>query len=128
MVGRPAYAAVRLADFFDELRFEDDRLRRRPRWRVEVSKGLWVDAGLSCRAHQSVLLYRESRTSHCGSMQIRPVPYTSGGMLPAKPSAKNDPSSTGRLSTMSVLPLRIRIDVSLRVSVSMSAFLEIPSA
>jgi len=49
-------AAVCLDDFFDELRLADDRLRRRPRWRVEVSKGLWVDAGLSCKAHQSVLL------------------------------------------------------------------------
>jgi hypothetical protein len=73
MVDRPAYAALRLADFFDELRF-DDRFRRRPRCRVEVSKGLCVDAGLSCRAHQSVLLYRDNRTSHCGSMQIRSVP------------------------------------------------------
>jgi hypothetical protein len=37
-------------------RFDDDRLRRRPRWRVEVSNGRWVEAGLSCSAHHSVLL------------------------------------------------------------------------
>ena len=104
------YAAFRLADFFEVFRF-DDRLRRRPRCLIEVSKGRCVDAGLSCSAHQSVLLYRDRRTWHCGSMQILPVSYTSGGLLPDNPSAKNDPSSTGRLSTMSVLPLRIRINM-----------------
>jgi hypothetical protein len=49
-------AAVRLAVALVVARFDDDRLRRRPRWRVEVSNGRWVEAGLSCSAHQSVLL------------------------------------------------------------------------
>ena len=73
------YAAFRLADFLAVFRF-DDRLRRRPRCLVEVSKGRCVDAGLSCSAHHSVLLYRDRRTWHCGSMQILPVSYTSGGV------------------------------------------------
>jgi hypothetical protein len=33
-------------------------------------------------------------------MHTRPVPYTSGGMLPDNPSAKNELSSAVRLSTM----------------------------
>ena len=67
----PGYAAVCL-DFAETLRFED-LLRRRPRWRVDVSYGRWLEAGLSCSAHQSVLLYLESRTRHSGSTQIRPA-------------------------------------------------------
>jgi hypothetical protein len=51
----PSYAALRLVDFFEVFRF-DDRLRRRPRCLIEVSKGRCVDAGLSCNAHHSVLL------------------------------------------------------------------------
>jgi hypothetical protein len=52
-----------------------------------------------------VLLYRESFAVQAGSMHTLPVPKTSGGMLPANPSAKNEPSSTERLSTMMSGPL-----------------------
>jgi hypothetical protein len=85
-------------------RFLADRLRLAPRCRVDVSKGRCVEAGLSWRAHQSVLLYLDSRTVHEDSMQTRPVANTSGGRLPDSPSAKSEPSSTVRLSTMPPLP------------------------
>jgi hypothetical protein len=59
--GRPDQAAVCLELFWAEVRLvverrDPEELRRRPRWRVEVSKGRCVEAGLSWRAHQSVLL------------------------------------------------------------------------
>ena len=79
--------------------------RRRPRGRIEVSKGRPVAAGLSWSAHQSVLLYRLSRTSHEGSMHTRPVPKDSGGIAPDSPSASIDPSSAIRRSTIPPLSL-----------------------
>jgi hypothetical protein len=87
-------------------RFPADRLRLMPRWRVEVSKGLCVEAGLSCTPHQSVLLYLDSCTVQEDSLQVRPDANTSGGRLPDNPSARNDPSSTLRLSTMPPCPSR----------------------
>ncbi len=104
-----AYAAVRRAVLAEFERFRPEELRRAPRrCRVEVSKGLWVEAGLSCRAHHSVLLYRDSRTPQVVSRQTRPAAKTSGGLLPDNPSAKNEASSTVRRSTMPSLPFEIR--------------------
>jgi hypothetical protein len=58
--GRPDQAAVCRELFWADVRRvarrEPEELRLRPRWRVDVSKGRWVEAGLSWRAHQSVLL------------------------------------------------------------------------
>jgi|SRR5580704_10467280 hypothetical protein len=104
--GAAGYAAVRRAGLAMPERFPADRLRLMPRWRVDVSKGLCVDAGLSCTPHQSVLLYLDSCTLQEDSLQIRPDANTSGGRLPDNPSARNDPSSTLRLSTMPPCPSR----------------------
>ncbi len=96
--GPAAQAAVRCA-----LRRRLE-LRRRPRGRTEVSKGRPVAAGLSWRAHHSVLLYRERCTEQVDSTQTRPVPNDSGANAPESPSANIDPSSTIRRSTMKPLP------------------------